>query len=161
MKRCARCKVERPLASYKPCKGTSDGLQSWCRPCYAEYERERRARNKDLINERARERRARENALANARTRVWRQRRRLETLRALGAVCACCGEARIEFLAFDHVDGGGNAHRRTFKNNQAYQQWLFREGANSGLLRVLCHNCNQARSLYGYCPHEREAAPAV
>src|SRR3990167_5629647 len=40
------------------------------------------------------------------------QRVRQEALTAYGATCKCCGETRIEFLAFDHINGGGNEHRR-------------------------------------------------
>jgi hypothetical protein len=32
--------------------------------------------------------------------------------------------------------------------------WLKRNGYPKGF-RVLCHNCNSARGLYGYCPHKR------
>jgi hypothetical protein len=32
--------------------------------------------------------------------------------------------------------------------------WLRDNGWPEGY-RVLCHNCNSARGLYGYCPHER------
>src|SRR5438105_3181354 len=29
--------------------------------------------------------------------------------------CACCKEARLEFLVLDHINGGGRQHRKTIK----------------------------------------------
>lgn len=68
-------------------------------------------------------------------------------------VCACCGESRLEFLALDHIDGGGNRHRAEVGGGQIFYLSLQRAGFPPGF-RVLCHNCNLARGLYGYCPHE-------
>ena len=80
--------------------------------------------------------------------------RRLRILMLYGGKCACCGLENFEFLAIDHIHGGGIKHRRTFTSRQRYWRWLAekrREG-----FRVLCHNCNHSRGMYGYCPHERE-----
>lgn len=77
---------------------------------------------------------------------------RTDVIRIYGNKCRCCNEKRIEFLAIDHIKGGGNKHRRAVGNNI----YLFlkknnypREG-----YRVLCHNCNLSRGFYGYCPHK-------
>ncbi len=67
-----------------------------------------------------------------------------------GPACACCGEATIEFLCIDHVNGGGGKHRRSIRGN--LYNWLKREGFPKGF-RVLCHNCNAAIGYYGHCPH--------
>lgn len=70
--------------------------------------------------------------------------------------CECCGEIRIEFLALDHKDGGGNKHRKEIKNdgNNIYR-WVRRNGFPP-IFRVLCHNCNSSYGHYGYCPHQKE-----
>lgn len=65
--------------------------------------------------------------------------------------CACCGESQVEFLSLDHINGGGRQQRRTIKIR--WWEWLLRNGLPDGF-RVLCHNCNQAIGIYGYCPHE-------
>lgn len=52
--------------------------------------------------------------------------------------CDICGEKHLNFLAIDHINGGGNAHRR--KTKQVYRD-IKRNGFPSGY-RVLCHNCN-------------------
>ena len=73
---------------------------------------------------------------------------------AYGGKCACCGEDRYEFLAIDHKNGGGNAHRRS-TGNHIMTNWLFKNGFPDGF-QVLCHNCNMAKAFYGKCPHERD-----
>jgi hypothetical protein len=70
-----------------------------------------------------------------------------------GNMCACCGEANTEFLAFDHINGGGYQHRKS--GVCKLSSWLVRNNFPEGF-RVLCHNCNMSRGLYGYCPHERK-----
>jgi hypothetical protein len=73
-----------------------------------------------------------------------------------GGACGCCGEKRFEFLALDHVDGGGREERKTLSTAQ-----IARRAVNEGFpskYRVLCHNCNQSHGWYGYCPHEKEKA---
>lgn len=91
---------------------------------------------------------------------------RAETLNAYGHACACtgCTETRAEFLAIDHTNGDGAAHRREicghnklFGGTRIYG-WLKKRGFPTDRFRLLCHNCNLARGLYGYCPHERETA---
>lgn len=83
-----------------------------------------------------------------------------------GSVCACCGESRYEFLAIDHINGGGNKHRMELgmmvKNGIGtggggihFTRWLIKNDFPDGY-RVLCHNCNSSLGHYGYCPHHPE-----
>ena len=65
--------------------------------------------------------------------------------------CACCGEMEAQFLAVDHLNGGGSKHRKTIKGT--LHRWLIRNGFPSGF-QILCHNCNLAKSHYGKCPHK-------
>jgi|SRR5579859_4614183 len=80
---------------------------------------------------------------------------RMEVMLAYGDHCVCCGEWRYEFLAFDHVDGGGYKHRQEVPAIRAMAPWLKRNDLPEGF-RILCHNCNAAHGFYGYCPHEEE-----
>lgn len=77
---------------------------------------------------------------------------------AYGGTCRCCSESRNEFLAIDHVNGGGNKHRLELEvgGSAGFYTWLKRNGFPP-VFQVLCHNCNMARSIYGRCPHETEA----
>lgn len=71
--------------------------------------------------------------------------------------CACCGETTVEFLSFDHINGGGRKHaeeRRKLGEPGPLSTWLKKNNFPEGY-QVLCHNCNQARGYYGVCPHQR------
>ena len=98
---------------------------------------------------------------ANAKRR--RTTLRNDLLRAYGGTCKCCGESRPEFLSLDHTNGDGSAHRKEIGGSQRAggsktYTWLKQHGFPQDRFRLLCHNCNLARGLYGYCPHERERA---
>lgn len=69
--------------------------------------------------------------------------------------CACCEEPNLVFLVIDHIEGGGNEHRKQTRTRGGYSfyLWLIREGFPEGF-RVLCHNCNMATGTLGYCPHK-------
>ena len=60
-----------------------------------------------------------------------------------------------EFLAIDHINGGGNKHRKELKNDKL-PGWLAKNNFPEGF-RILCHNCNMALGFYGFCPHQKEA----
>ena len=97
------------------------------------------------------ERRARENARVKAANRKIRE----ELLERLGHKCECCGECRYEFLAIDHINGGGNKHRGGLSPQTIYRQ--MRDDPDfEKKYRILCHNCNHAIGTYGYCPHALE-----
>lgn len=66
-----------------------------------------------------------------------------------GGKCNCCGESQPEFLAFDHIFGGGNQHRKKIGN---ITDWLIRHDYPD-TIQLLCHNCNMAKGFYGKCPH--------
>ncbi len=123
-----------------------------------EYQHEYRKRNKQRLNEY---------------TKAWQKRnpekhkvhymRTTQTLKrkifdAYGNKCACCGENTYEFLAVDHIHGGGNQHRKKITGRGggggAFYRWLRNNGFPKDDFRLLCHNCNLARAFYGKCPHE-------
>ena len=79
---------------------------------------------------------------------------RQKAFEGYGGKCSCCGEKRFEFLAIDHVNGGGRKERETMSTNQIARQ-IVKSNFPSNY-RVLCHNCNQAIGWYGKCPHEQE-----
>lgn len=84
------------------------------------------------------------------------KRLRMRVISAYGGACACCGETNYEFLAIDHVGGGGARERRTvpaLSGTYSFCKHIEALGFPS-CYRVLCHNCNMARGFYGRCPHE-------
>lgn len=72
-----------------------------------------------------------------------------------GGKCTCCGEEQYEFLVIDHVNGGGDNHRREIGRGAVVYRWLADHGYPDGF-QVLCHNCNSSLGHYGYCPHRPE-----
>ena len=69
-----------------------------------------------------------------------------------GSMCICCGENNPMFLSLDHIDGGGNIHRRESKiGNLAI--WAC-ANAFPASLQMLCYNCNLGKARNkGMCPH--------
>lgn len=79
-----------------------------------------------------------------------RRKERESVIAAYGGACACCGESTYEFLAIDHVNGNGKG-----EGGPPLVRKVIEEGFPAAY-RMLCHNCNMARGLYGQCPHEQE-----
>jgi len=68
-----------------------------------------------------------------------------------GPICAGCGEDEVEILEIDHINGGGNAHRKslvgpggkvTNMTSAQFYRWLRDQGYPPGF-RVLCPTCNK------------------
>jgi radical SAM protein with 4Fe4S-binding SPASM domain len=113
-----------------------------CDPC-REYTRRWTADNRERVH---------------AFGKITRDRRRQAVLAAYGGVCACCREHRPEFLAVDHVNGDGAAHKRTVRN---LYSWLKKNNFPQEGFQLLCHNCNFAKYAHGACPHTAEANAAT
>ncbi len=133
-----------------------------------------REANRELFNARQRERRENDRERYRENNRRWysnnqeraylqsleagkryRVRIRLQALRAYGGespACRCCGETIMEFLCLDHINGGGNKHRKESGVLSMYE-WCKRNNYPSGMFQILCHNCNMAKGFYGGCPH--------
>lgn len=149
---CGKCATTLPLAAFYPDKSKPRGVHSVCREC-VKADRKRRYAD-DPTRQRA----------ANARYRAANRHRLLEynrnvrrrVLEAYGGRCACCGETTPEFLAVDHVNNDGEAHRRELRGyGRAIYQWLKdNDYPQDGRFQLLCHNCNMAKGLYGGCPHQ-------
>jgi hypothetical protein len=81
---------------------------------------------------------------------------RKEAIDMYGGKCECCGETIYEFLALDHIHGGGSNHKKKLKEEgTSIWYWLKKHRYPKGEFRVLCHNCNQSLGAWGYCPHNR------
>jgi hypothetical protein len=100
--------------------------------------------------------------------RTKRIKLKLDVIEAYGGVCACCGDAHHEFLTIDHIDGRGAAHRLELSKGKksnygtvSFYIWLRKNGFPKDNFRLLCFNCNCARSTCGYCPHEVEQVSRV
>ena len=94
-----------------------------------------------------------ESARDNQRRYVQKLRERV--IKGYGGQCQCCGEDTYEFLAIDHINGGGTKHRKSVHHRNFYR-WLIKNEFPKKEYRLLCHNCNSSFGYYGYCPHRRE-----
>ena len=90
----------------------------------------------------------------------YRIRLKNDAFNAYGGIkysCEHCPEktGNIEFLTIDHINGGGNDHRRQIgRGGVSIYRWLKNNQYPSGY-RVLCYNCNAARYHNGgICPHQ-------
>jgi hypothetical protein len=96
-------------------------------------------------------------AHAIAHHRGYRQRVREEVIDHYGRICVCCGETEFVFLTIDHINGGGNKHRKSLrKSGTSSSIDLLRWIKNRGFppdFQVLCWNCNHAKCIAGICPH--------
>lgn len=164
MKKCNKCEKLLPLSEFYPkTNGYKDKMGYSCKKCTAEYNLKHYNEKlkldpayKKRVSEYAHDWHLRNQEKNNTRVALNRKRNRLICLNHYGGSCYCCGESRYEFMAIDHIDGGGGAHRREIKSSNIHR-WLIKNNFPEGF-RALCHNCNQSLGLYGYCPHEKEKA---
>lgn len=92
--------------------------------------------------------------------------RKLKCIEYYGETCNCCLEQKVNFLTIDHINGGGNAHRREIGGNRGKKpyanskiySWLIRNKFPFGY-QVLCFNCNRGKWMNGgICPHKDKNA---
>lgn len=86
---------------------------------------------------------------------AYRDRLRAQVLEHYGAVCACCGEDSTEFLSVDHIGEIPPSHFKP-DGRRKLGATLYREIIREGYpdtVRLACFNCNNAKSIYGVCPH--------
>lgn len=141
-KRCKKCGEVKQIDQFFKKNHTKDGRSGACRVCDTKVTRSSQVKNRDrLLSTQA----------------AYRHKARADAVEHYGGKCACCGESHKEFLAIDHIEGGGTKHRKEI-NGMAIGIWLRKNNYPSGFI-VLCHNCNMARGFLGYCPHERERKP--
>ena len=139
-KLCTKCK--------KQPRG-KDGYQ--CDECNKYRHRIYYLNNKEKYIKKAIEWRANNPEQAKKHRRDSNRRLRVAAIKNYGSKCACCGETEPKFLLIDHIDGGGNKHRREIGSSHIYS-WLKKNNYPKGF-QVLCHNCNMAKGFYGSCPH--------
>lgn len=105
-------------------------------------------------NDRARVRRTRDPERHRQQVYASNQRLKEEAFRRYGACCACCGDSYEPYLEFDHIDGGGHAHRKSLSSNglTAVLQDMKKRGWPP-ILQVLCANCHRAKTSKKLCHH--------
>lgn len=159
---CSSCKEQKPYSEYYANPKTSNGREGRCKACHRARSAKYAAENPtspQVRTQRARAYMAKDPDRWRAYQAQW-HRNELRKLREFaidfyGGICTCCGEKQLEFLCIDHINGGGNEHRRTMKTD--IYRWLKRQGYPVGDFQVLCHNCNFGKAVHGVCPHKIKA----
>lgn len=124
---------------------------------HKEYIRLYRIKNRERILQQERDRYASKSKDWKAKVVLKNKKRRiklrLEAIKKYGGKCVCCGEKQLEFLCIDHINGGGNKHRKQM-TTKSIGEWLYTNKYPKGF-QVLCFNCNSAKSAYKVCPHQK------
>lgn len=162
IKTCTKCFTKRLLTDFYK---NGKYLTSECKFCRKLREKLRYEQNPQKIYARTRE------YIKNnpEKQRRWQnehtKRQRIKVLEHYGKNCACCSENNIEFLTIDHINGGGNQHRKEIIERgearcggSGFYNWLIKNNFPEGF-RTLCQNCNASLGHYGYCPHKNTLIP--
>lgn len=139
---CNDCHEWKPAQEFHRNRANKDGLTPYCRTCW-------KHRNKAQYTQH-REKRV-------VWMRAYRGDLKKQVVDAYGGCCACCGEAKIEFLTIDHVNNDGAAHRRELgvSGGPILHRHIIERGFPADF-QILCWNCNGAKGVYGRCPHQAE-----
>ena len=128
-KLCYRCQQTLPVTDFHKNKRRPDGLASSCKECHKAECREHRARHKVKVYLRE---------LAN------KDKVKLEVFSHYcdGPIACKCGYNDLRALTLDHIDGGGNEHRKLIKKRCGtdFYRWVKKNNYPSGI-QVLCMNC--------------------
>ena len=158
---CPRCKQEKDSVYFytnEHHRSKKSKLSSYCKECTREYSREwnikRRIRlkispkfngTKEEQKQRNREARNRYNKKLRLLIFNYYSNNKLE--------CACCGEKEYGFLSLDHINGGGNTHRKEIGFGTQLYCWIIKNNYPP-IFQILCYNCNLSKGFLGECPHK-------
>jgi len=150
MKSCRDCKQIKPLTDfYRGVGGRSRQLQysSYCKECAGVRTDAWNASHPEAAKE-----------SKHRRNNRYTAKLKRETIGIYGGKCFCCEELEISFLSIDHVDGGGNQHRKLITGyGSSFYKWLRRNNYPKGF-QVLCMNCQFGKRINGTCPHKLKVA---
>lgn len=154
---CKVCKKTAQLDCFAVDRRHSTGHKRLCKPCAAARTAKYERSNPDKIRAKYL---AKREAMLLYRKKI-RARNRALVLNAYGNCCACCGESEPKFLAVDHINNDGAAHRKELGiGGDNFYAWIIKNSYPADL-QLLCHNCNFAKGLYGACPHQEKAVRAA
>lgn len=175
-KRCWKCTEIKSTEEFHKNRAQSDGLEQMCKLCKANDSKTRRQKRQDLglchcgrirkegylTCERhvhtSRDWNQINPAKHAAAGKEWRQSVRDKVFGYYGKNCICCGESEPHFLSIDHIEGGGNRHRKEIGGGAPFYSWLIKHNFPEGF-QTLCQNCNSGRFRNGgICPHVEKVA---
>lgn len=137
MYRCSKCKKYLPNSSFYIDKSKKRMLSAYCKKCSNDN------RKKNICGSQANYYQAnRAIILEKLRIKGRELKKGVLSHYSPGGQCCCvqCGEARIDCLSLDHINGGGNKHKETTGYGSNFYKWVIRNGFPDGL-QTLCMNC--------------------
>lgn len=157
-KRCNHCKNILDFSSFGNNRTSPDGKASRCLSCSRNVHK--KSYYKDVDSKRQKNNIRAKNLYQKdpkASARKARERRkdvRIRVLDAYGGKCTCCGETIESFLTIDHINGGGNKHRKSVGNSSTSVYYnIIKEGFPKDKYQILCFNCNRSKFVLGKCEH--------
>lgn len=155
LKVCTLCERELRTSEFRKIREDKNWLRGQCRDCGKKNSKQYYSEHRDKMLETSKNWYQEHKEEVKDYERNRRRKHREDVINYYGGKCVCCGESQHEFLAVDHINGGGLKHRRE-ENFQNIVEWILKNNYPPGF-RILCHNCNMAIGIYGFCPHEVSA----
>lgn len=149
---CSNCKKLLDKSFFNKHSKMLSGLSSRCRNCINYFSKGWYAKNKERAKYMAKKYRLSHMGQQRKTQRNVRLRNRKLVLEHYGNKCACCGENKYEFLAIDHINGGGRKEQTLYGGSGGVYRSIIRNNFPN-IYQILCHNCNMAKGFYGKCPH--------
>jgi len=165
MKTCAKCKNEFQIGMFAVHKREKDGHDCYCRTCKSEIDKKYRKNNKEKVKNKAHEKYVRNMEHIKNKSSLYaksnrnknnasstKSRLKLKTkvfVHYCGGKIQCkCGVNDLYLLTIDHINGGGNEHRKQIGRKTGYNfyRWLKNNNYPDGF-QVLCFNCQYRKRL--------------
>lgn len=180
MRTCVHCWVGKPDSEFGRDKKREDGINRRCKACNnADTRRLYRQREAVGLCHCGRKRKKGGKTCSTCRGKFiqWRYRNlpsvknkqrssrqdiKRRILEHYGCKCMCecgCTTKTPLKLTVDHINGGGNAHRRAIKKyGHNFYVWMIKNNFPPGF-RLLCFDCNCSRkNNFGVCPDFQPAS---
>ena len=155
VKECTLCHEVKTLNKdnfYK--KNTTYGFASGCRICKNGKDKEYLSSTKGMATKQESRKKYQDSGRATEMGVKWSRSKRMQVFQhysgGLIPECACCGENQFEFLAVDHINGGGTKLLRECGETPSV---LIKSGFPEGR-QILCHCCNSSKGYWGECAHK-------
>jgi hypothetical protein len=155
LKRCSRCKTEKPVGAFGSNAAKRDGLQDACRECRRVDCGRYRVANREKLAAADREYAKANPEKGAARSARYYSRLKAQIFGRYGDRCACCGAT--DNLSVDHINGDGPTQRREALgrsydsgSTEPLYRWLVANGFPPGF-QTLCRRCNASKWTLGSC----------
>lgn len=151
MKQCSTCLELKPVTEFWREQRKPGGRKSRCKPCARKGNKASYDRNPQSRIASTSAWKAKKPSHVKEYMKERCRRIRATLIAGYGGKCTCCGEATIEFLTLEHLNGGGRAHRGTRGSLTVFNE-VIRDGFPKEYT-ILCMNCNFAKRFGKQCPH--------